>query len=259
MTNSRNQTIAVAPKDFYVYLHRKATTGEVFYVGKGCGGRAWTRKNRNPFWHKVVAKHGIVVEIIVDGLQEWAALEFESGYIALYGRRNTGYGTLINLTDGGDNPPHTPESIAAGALKRKQNPEHQARLRLRLAEMHKSKEWLEQFKAMTQKRTASESWKINLKRALEKRTQDEKWRKSVKQARSIQAQNPEWIDAVRKACNKPVQCVETGTVFSSGAEAAKWIGADSSPKTVANGISRACRNHGATSYGYHWRFMSNPT
>ena len=142
----------VTPQDFYVYIHRKATTGEIFYVGKGTGRRAWTSKSRNVYWHRVVKKHGLVVEIVLDGLQEWAALELEIDCIALHGRKSTGYGSLINLTDGGENPPHTPESIAAAVKTRKQNPELQAKLKARLAEMHRNPEWMEKFKTMTAER-----------------------------------------------------------------------------------------------------------
>jgi hypothetical protein len=94
----------IVPQDFYVYVHRKATTGEVFYVGKGRGDRCFklTGKNRSKLWHKVAKKHGCIVEIVQDGLQEWAALEMEVGLIAMYGRMNEGAGALCNLSDGGD-------------------------------------------------------------------------------------------------------------------------------------------------------------
>lgn len=88
--------------DFYVYLHKKKTTGEVFYVGKGCRDRAWVFNNRNPFWEAVYEKHGCTVEIVADNLQEWYALELETLLIDYYGRRNTGDGTLVNLKAGGD-------------------------------------------------------------------------------------------------------------------------------------------------------------
>jgi hypothetical protein len=247
----------VTPQDFYVYLHRKATTGEVFYVGKGSGRRAWTRKSRNVYWHRVAKKNGVLVEILRDGLQEWAALELEIDYIALYGRKSTGYGPLINLTDGGDNPPHTPESIAASVEKRRKNPALQEKLRARLAEMHKDPEWLEKLRVKTAERSKKESWQNNVRVALKKRTQDPSWRASIKAARAVQAENPTWVDAVQKACNKPVLCVETGQVFESGVAAVKWLGVKN-PKTAVNGTSRAGKNPAFTSYGYHWQFMRTP-
>ena len=57
-------------KEYYVYAHRKATTGEIFYIGKGTGRRAWGTIDRNPFWQAVARKHGFTIEIIEDQLQE---------------------------------------------------------------------------------------------------------------------------------------------------------------------------------------------
>ena len=86
------------PKDFYIYLHRRATDGKVFYVGKGYG-RRYKSKSRNKHWHNIVNKHGYKVEIYLDGLQEWYAFELEKEIISFYGREN-----LCNLTDGGEGP-----------------------------------------------------------------------------------------------------------------------------------------------------------
>lgn len=88
--------------DFYVYLHKKKTTGEVFYVGKGCGNRAWDKNARSEFWKKIAKKHGVVVEIHSENLQEWYAFELEKSLISYYGRRQLGEGTLVNLSDGGE-------------------------------------------------------------------------------------------------------------------------------------------------------------
>lgn len=85
--------------DFYVYIHRRATDGKVFYVGKGHADRAWSKKGRNKYWHKIVGKHGFVVELAVSGVQEWYALEREIELIAQL--RESGY-ALANITDGGD-------------------------------------------------------------------------------------------------------------------------------------------------------------
>ena len=84
-------------KDFYVYLHRRATDGRVFYVGKGAGRRAWRQKGRSVFWGRIAKKYGFVVEIVQDGLQEWAAFELECNLIGYYGKEQ-----LCNLTDGGE-------------------------------------------------------------------------------------------------------------------------------------------------------------
>lgn len=84
-------------RDFYVYIHRRATDGSVFYVGKGHGSRATSKFGRNAYWSRIVKRHGFVAEIVLSGLQEWFAFEFERELIAYYGRS-----TLCNMTDGGD-------------------------------------------------------------------------------------------------------------------------------------------------------------
>lgn len=87
---------------FYVYLHKKKTNGEVFYVGKGSSDRAWVRSGRNKLWHAIVKKHGYIVEIYERDLQEWYAFELEKDLISLYGRIKDSSGTLVNMTDGGE-------------------------------------------------------------------------------------------------------------------------------------------------------------
>ena len=93
---------AIIPQDFYVYLHRKATTNEVFYVGKGSGRRAWIFRARGAYWTNIVNKHGLIVEIVQSGLKEFEAFNLERDLIAIYGRKDLGLGLLVNGTDGGD-------------------------------------------------------------------------------------------------------------------------------------------------------------
>lgn len=86
---------------FYVYVHRRASDNEVFYVGKGCGLRAWNYNNRNAYWTNVKNKHGVVVDIVFDNLSEEDSLRIEKDTITefLY----FGY-PLTNLTSGGEKP-----------------------------------------------------------------------------------------------------------------------------------------------------------
>lgn len=67
---------------FYVYFHRKMTDGEIFYVGKGRGNRAWSVDGRTRAWVKVVADHGRIVEIYRDNLPEALAGLHERDQIA---------------------------------------------------------------------------------------------------------------------------------------------------------------------------------
>ena len=87
---------------FYTYVHRKASNGEIFYIGKGAGNRLDRFNNRNNHWHKTVAKHGLISEKVLETELEDEALELERFLISEIGRRDLGDGPLVNMTDGGD-------------------------------------------------------------------------------------------------------------------------------------------------------------
>jgi hypothetical protein len=87
--------------DFYVYAHRKQTSGEIFYIGKGRGTRAYSTK-RTDFWRKVSTKYGFIVDFIAANLSEEDAFELEEFLILEIGRIDLGSGPLINMTAGGE-------------------------------------------------------------------------------------------------------------------------------------------------------------
>jgi hypothetical protein len=84
---------------YYIYFHRRIDNGQVFYVGKGVGNRAYTRNSRNDLWHNVADTIGFNVEIIEKDLLQDLAYEREIYYIALFGKDN-----LCNKTIGGGSP-----------------------------------------------------------------------------------------------------------------------------------------------------------
>lgn len=94
-------------RSYFVYVHRRNDTGEIFYVGKGTRTvlkkyiRAYTAVRRNIVWKRIVAKHGHSVELLADFFNEEDAFAFECELIKLNGRLQDG-GTLCNLTNGGD-------------------------------------------------------------------------------------------------------------------------------------------------------------
>jgi len=88
--------------DYYIYIHRKKTTGEIFYVGKGKGVRCDVKSHRSAFWKSVVNRHGYTSTVILAGLDEDIAFEFEKAFIDWLGRRIDGTGVLVNLTEGGE-------------------------------------------------------------------------------------------------------------------------------------------------------------
>lgn len=117
---------------YFIYRHIRLDTNEVFYIGRGKAYtrlrrtknsrthgyveryyRAYCKANRNVFWDRIVAKTEFEVEIIFEADDIQLIFEKEIEFISLYGRRDLGKGTLVNLSDGGPGPSGmSAESIA---------------------------------------------------------------------------------------------------------------------------------------------------
>lgn len=101
---------------YYLYRHIRPDTNQVFYIGVGVVGekdqystsfshyyrRAYSKSYRNTYWHNVINKnHKYEIEIILESNNESYILQKETEFIKLYGRKDLGTGTLVNLNDGG--------------------------------------------------------------------------------------------------------------------------------------------------------------
>jgi hypothetical protein len=82
----------------YIYIHERLDTNLPFYVGKGSNNRVTSKKDRNKYWHNIVAKVGYTPKILHDGLTHTQALNAEKITIALFKK----FFKLVNMTDGGD-------------------------------------------------------------------------------------------------------------------------------------------------------------
>lgn len=95
---------------YYIYLHTRLDTGEVFYVGKGAYNekhkydRSRAVKKRTKDWHAVVSKSSYSIEIFGHYSNEDAAFVDEIALIKQYGREIDG-GILVNLSHGGPGNP----------------------------------------------------------------------------------------------------------------------------------------------------------
>lgn len=87
---------------YYIYFHINLITNEVFYVGKGSGRRATSKKNRSDWWKRTVNKYGYDILLVDENITEDLAFELEKYYIKKIGRRDLGLGPLVNMTDGGE-------------------------------------------------------------------------------------------------------------------------------------------------------------
>lgn len=79
---------------YYVYAHIKKN-GDIFYIGKGKGKRAWKKIGRSKYWNNITNKYSYDVVILKDNLSEHNAFVLEKQYISeIKG--------LCNLTNGGE-------------------------------------------------------------------------------------------------------------------------------------------------------------
>lgn len=89
----------------YLYRHIRLDKNVPFYIGIGDQPnykRAYDVNRRSKFWKYTTKDVKIKVEILLDNLSWEEACKKEIEFIKLYGRKNLGKGSLVNLTDGGD-------------------------------------------------------------------------------------------------------------------------------------------------------------
>jgi len=90
----------VKPEGFYVYIHRRASDGSEFYVGRANRNRGWHVYSgyRSPWWRRCALKNGVLVEVVQDNLSSHDADLLEEWLIAKL--RHEGC-RLVNITNGG--------------------------------------------------------------------------------------------------------------------------------------------------------------
>lgn len=97
---------------FYVYRHIRLDADEVFYIGTGTKNfsrvseratykRAYNKSHRHPTWKDVVSITNYEVEIIFETTSKKECFDKEEEFIKLYGRKDLGLGTLVNVCNGG--------------------------------------------------------------------------------------------------------------------------------------------------------------
>ena len=114
--------------DCYVYVHKKATNGEVFYIGKGRGNRITSRSGRSNYWRNIVRKHGVIFEKVAENMTDDDAYALEIQMIASF--RENGK-KICNIANGGEGGLSGiklknchKEKLRKAKLGKKQMPEH---------------------------------------------------------------------------------------------------------------------------------------
>jgi hypothetical protein len=155
---------------FYVYVYRDPRPlkkDQPVYVGKGTGDRDishWSKGSHNkPFQDFIshLKQRGLVAlcERVFETEVEAEAFAKEVELIALYGRRNTGTGTLFNLTDGGEGGSGTIKTAAHkevdkyNSIKNWADPEYRAKV----VEAQKAVQGTDEARAMKSENSA-QAW-----------------------------------------------------------------------------------------------------
>jgi len=222
-------------KTYYVYLHTRNDTGEVFYVGKGQGRRAWWKNGRNKHWHFLSQKHGYEVHIWRNELTEAQAFEIEKERISFYGRKN-----LCNYTDGGDG--------ASGAKKTEAQKLHmkekmlgrkfseQTLQKMKIAASQRSNETRQKQTDAIRGRKHSEEHKQKISATGIGRTPTEATRKKISDAHKGKPKSAEAVKKMAKSKSKQVMCLTNNTIYESQREAARQLNLKSSHiSAVVNG------------------------
>ena len=229
---------------YYTYLHRRASDGLPFYIGKGMNRRAWSHQNRNQHWKNTRAKHGFVVEVLAHWPTEAEAFEHEQFLISCF--REMGC-RLVNQTGGGEG---SSGRVVSGETKKKISDAVAPRLRSQVARAAAS--------AAAKRRMQNEDERNRIAKSLRAYYSDPHARQKLRQDGLRQASDPTMLAkmvASGRLVSRAVQCVEAGLSFVSIAEAVKWLGGVGKPKAQVRPISEVARGLRKSAYGYTWKFI----
>lgn len=219
----------VKPSGFYVYIHRRATDGSVFYVGKGSLRRAWDRSPRSDWWLSVAKKNGVIVEIVQSGMSEACSLTMERIYINKH--RHVG-DKIVNATDGGEGAsgyfPHWARSVCCSNG-------------MRFPSLRHARDWLRSNGFPNAHHTG-----INkcCQGKLDRSHGFTWW---------YEGDEPKPFKCNRKYWAAPVLC-SNGMSFPSISCAVLWLRDNGHPKAVTSNIVSCCKGRYMQAYGYVWSY-----
>lgn len=150
---------------FYTYAHYRADDKRIFYIGKGKAKRHTSHKNRNPYWHNIVNKHGFTSEILARWDTDLEALQHEESLIRVF--RSMGQ-PLANISDGGKGPKGRiltdadKENLRNKNLGKKQSRESIEKTRLSNIGRKHSPEWVEKVRLSNIGRKHTDESRLNM-------------------------------------------------------------------------------------------------
>ena len=225
---------------FYVYTHRRASNGVVFYVGKGHGRRAYVKSHRGKWWNDVVNKHGLIVTIEQESMSSKDAYLLEMWLIAKF--RHEGI-KLCNITDGGEGPSGI---RTKGVLK------VYCSNGMVFENSHSAIKWIKDNVNANAKLST-----LNCaSRGIGKSYCGLAWSVvGVPRHPYIPESNSQWAWAIQATMKKVVDGY--GNIYESISSAARILRANGYPKAAQSGISRALSKEGLKSYGRTWNYENS--
>ena len=248
-------------KKFYVYVHRRASDGRVFYVGKGSRKRLTDTYGRSEYWRRVSEKHGWSAHIVARFSQEQCALSLEVALIKLIGREY-----LTNATMGGEGvckpseyvrqkmraakigkpPAYLSDEKKAKSAREKQAASARIQIVSSLGETFASGRHAVAFLRQNGFPTASAG---NIASCVNGKMRSAYQRTWAKVGEVL----PSYDDLVYKKKNAKSKAVvrSDGVEFCSASSAAREI------KGSQGNISMVCRGERKEAYGYGWAYKCN--
>lgn len=224
-------------KGFYVYIHTRIDTGEVFYVGKGSGRRFSDRFGRSNYWNRIASKAGWIPSIVQSNMSEEDAFLLESWLIAKF--RHNGV-KLSNISEGGDGGssgvPAVNRRVVFCSNGMKFESLVDASLWLRGLGHTKATSKRISACALGHSETAyGYAWSYN----------------SVPEAPKMTWQ--ELASSRKREVAKGV-CCSNGMQFESVSEAILWLNSIGWTKASQGGMSSCLTGRTRTAYGYSWKY-----
>lgn len=261
--------------DFYVYLHKKKTNGEVFYVGKGRTWRVTSNGGRNKWWKSIVAKHGLDFDFVAKNLTNEMACELEVRTIKSL--KNNGF-KLCNISDGGEAgmagkplSEETKRKLSIALSGRKQSPEVAKRSAMAKVGKKQPAHAIEITRLARSKKVINSDGEIFASACEARRALIDRHGIPASQGNISTACRGErneaygfgWSYDISKVPQKPSNITaamkrifcSNGMEFHSVQEAKRWV-ASWRGKANNQPISEAAREGGNSSaYGFTWRYV----
>lgn len=234
---------------YYVYRHIRLDRDEPFYIGIGKiygeenrYRRAFSKSPRSKFWRSVTNKSPIEVEIVYESDSVDEIIKKETEFIMLYGRRDIGTGTLVNLTNGGEGTRCLNEEALTNMRLRMIG--NTLMVGIKLTEEHKNN-----IRQSNLGRVASKETKVRCSLAQKGN------RKGVNnKGKKHSLATRQYLSKIRKNTGtKSILCTNTGQVFNSIMECSNLL--FSGTKGNQNCISAVCNGKALHYKKYNFKFI----